>query len=389
MEKIAADKLHRFYEVNLLENCVPFWLKSCVDKEYGGILTCLDREGKVYNDDKSVWFQGRACWTFSKLYNTMGKKQEWLQAAKSAYDFLVKHCFDADGRMFFTVTRDGRPLQKRRYMFSETFAIIACAEYYKASGDAAALERAKNLYHMVLDLYHNPSKTVPKINPATRTVQSHALPMILLSTTQTLREVDPRPEYEANIEEFVRTVLDNFFKPEEGALFETVGPKGERLNSPQGRCINPGHSIETSWFLMHEAQYRNDNDLLKTALSILDCSLNIGWDKEYGGIKSFVDIEGKPAEQLEWDMKLWWPHTEALYATLLAHHLTKNDQYMKWYYQIHNYAFEHFPDKEHGEWFGYLHYDGTVSNTLKGSMWKGPFHLPRALLLCTKLLENM
>jgi len=389
MDKIATDKLRHFYERQLLEKTVPFWLDHCVDNEYGGILTCLDREGRVYNDDKSVWFQGRACWIFSKLYNTMGKKPEWLRAAKSAYEFLINHCIDADGRMFFSVTRDGRPLQKRRYMFSETFAIIAGAEYYRASGDKAALEMAKSLYHIVLDLYHNPSKTLPKINPATRVTKAHSLPMILLSTTQTLREAEPQPEYEKNAEEFVQTVVGDFYKPDEGALFENVGPKGERLDSPQGRCINPGHSIETSWFLMHEALYRKDDELFQTALSILNCSLDIGWDKEYGGIKSFVDIEGKPAEQLEWDMKLWWPHTEALYATLLAYTQTKNEKYQEWHNRVRDYAFDHFADKEYGEWYGYLHYDGSVSTTLKGSMWKGPFHLPRALLLCTKLLESV
>jgi len=133
---------------------------------------------------------------------------------------------------------------------------------------------------------------------------------------------------------------------------------------------------------------RNDTAMIGKALEILDCSLEIGWDTDYGGLLSFVDIEGKPPEQLEWDMKMWWPHTEALYATILAHSITGKQKYEEWFDRIHDYSFGHFADSD-GEWFGYLHRDGTVSNTLKGSMWKGPFHLPRALLLCTRQLEKM
>ena len=140
---------------------------------------------------------------------------------------------------------------------------------------------------------------------------------------------------------------------------------------------------------MHEGMARKDNQIIQKALQILDASMELGWDKEYGGLFYFVDIEGKPAEQLEWDMKLWWPHTEALYASLLAHSLTGDEKYRKMHERIYDWSFSHFSDKEYGEWYGYLHRDGSVSNLLKGNMWKGPFHLPRALLLCTRLLENM
>ena len=213
--------------------------------------------------------------------------------------------------------------------------------------------------------------------------------MILLSTIQVLREVDKDPLLDELAKEMTDTIFRDFVKPGEKALFETVGENGERLDSPQGRCINPGHSIETVWFLIHEGLYRNDRSLIDRAIEILDWSLDIGWDKVYGGILYFVDIEGKPAEQLEWDMKLWWPHTEALYALLLAYDITKDPKYADWFNKIHEYSFDRFADKEYGEWFGYLHRDGTVSNTLKGSLWKGPFHLPRALLLCSKILKKM
>jgi len=389
MDQIHIGQLYEHYSKNLFDDCLPFWLNNAIDRENGGFLTCLDREGKVYNTDKSIWFQGRGTWLFSRLYNTVDHKAEWLDASKSGYEFLKKYGFDEDGRMFFQVTQDGRPLRKRRYVFSETFAITACAEYYKATKEEEALKTAIRTFELVADLYKNPYKVEAKVFVQTRSMKSLSLPMILLNTIQVLREIDAFPAYDGFALELVETIFMDFFKPEKQALFEMVGAQGERIDSPQGRCVNPGHSIEAASFLMNEGLYRNDRDIINKALKILDWSLELGWDKEYGGLLSFVDIEGKPPEQLEWDMKMWWPHSEALYALLLAHYITDDKKYELWFNKVHDYFFGCFADRVYGEWFGYLHRDGTVANTLKGSMWKGPFHIPRALLLILKLLEKM
>jgi N-acylglucosamine 2-epimerase len=85
-------------------------------------------------------------------------------------------------------------------------------------------------------------------------------------------------------------------------------------------------------------------------------------------------------------MKFWWPHCEAIIATLLAWSLTGDEKYARWHQQVHEWSFRHFADPEFGEWYGYLHRDGRVSAPLKGNMWKGPFHLPRMLWYCSRLL---
>ena len=125
-----------------LDACINFWLKNGIDKVNGGVYTCLDREGKVYSTDKSVWMQGRCAWTFSWLCRTYGKKQEWLDAAKSCLDFMEKYCINRElgDRMYFTVTGDGKPLRQRRYYFSETFYCMANAEYYGLTGEKVYLD---------------------------------------------------------------------------------------------------------------------------------------------------------------------------------------------------------------------------------------------------------
>jgi len=372
MDPFRAAELCEHYRTALLADVLPFWLTHSLDREYGGYLTCLDRQGLVYDTDKPMWLQARQVWLLAKLYNVLEPRPEWLDAARLGYRFVVDHGYDDDGRMFFLTTRDGRPLRKRRYLFTETFGTIACAQYAHATGDERAWD-----------------SLIPKVNPATRRTRSHAMPMILLATSQEMRELDDDPLYQEVIDEALDAVLHHFVKRDLHALLETVGPDGDRLDSPEGRLVNPGHAIETSWFILREGARREDATLVTSALDILRWSLDWGWDQDYGGILYFVDIEGRPPHQLEWDMKLWWPHTEALYALLLASRLTGDPFYVDWYERVHAWAWDHFADPEHGEWYGYLHRDGSVALDSKGSIWKGCFHLPRALLYGMQLLQQM
>ena len=383
-------KLREIYRQELFERVIPFWLNHSLDPVHGGQFNSLDRAGSVFDTDKSMWLQGRALWMFSKLYNEVERRPAWLDAARHIYDFIMRCGFDDDGRMFFAVTADGRPLRKRRYLFTETFAIIGLAEYARAAGDAAALNRAIGAYRLVVDHLRQPGKLKPKIYPQTRRAKAHNVSMIMLATTQELRlAAPPDPLYTEVVNDALDQILNHFLDDEAEAVFEVLGADGERLDTDDGRRITPGHAMESAAFVMNEAIARNDNSLIPPALKMIDYSLARGWDAEYGGLLYFADIAGKPPTRLEWDMKLWWPHAEALYALLLAYHLSGDDKYARWFERMHEWTFHHFPDPKYGGWYGYLHRDGSVSTPLKGGMWKGFFHTPRALWLCWKLLGEM
>ncbi len=188
-----TDEFIRIYRDGLLEDIIPFWTRHSVDRECGGFLTSLDRDGSVIDTDKAVWLQGRFVWMLSALHNTVAHygidpKPEWLEIAQHGIDFLDAHCFDDDGRMFFLVTREGRPLRKRRYIFSETFTTIAFAAYAQATGDAALLQRAVDLFKLTLHYLETPGLLPPKTDPQTRPMKGIAVPMILIATAQVLRE---------------------------------------------------------------------------------------------------------------------------------------------------------------------------------------------------------
>ena len=378
------------YKSDLVNNIMPFWMRNGLDRVNGGIYTCLDRDGSLIDTTKSVWFQGRFAFVCSFAYNNVDKNPEWLAAAKSTIDFIENHCFDTDGRMYFEVTADGRPLRKRRYVFSETFAAIAMAEYSKASGDKSYAEKALKLFNDIRHFIATPGY-MPSKYCDTLQAKGHSIVMILINTASRIREVIDDPVLDLQINESLESLKD-FMKEEFKALLEMVGPNGEFIDTCNGRVINPGHCIETAWFLLEEAKHRGwEKELTERALRILDWSWEWGWDKQYGGIINFRDCRGLPAQDYSQDMKFWWPQTEAIIATLYAYEATRDDKYLIMHKQISEWTYAHFPDNEYGEWYGYLHRDGTVAQPAKGNIFKGPFHIPRMMIksyqLCNLLIE--
>ena len=385
-------RLAALYRDTLLDDVLPFWLRHGMDREHGGILTCLDRDGSVVDTDKSVWFQGRAAWMFATLHNTLEPRAEWLSAAQSCIEFLRQHCAAPNGKLYFTVTREGQPLRMRRYVYSESFAAIGNAAFAKATGDARAADDA--VKHFATYLHHSftPGVMPPKFE-ATRPSKSTGPQLIGIATAQELRAnlgdvtVSGRTCTEW-IDRSIAEIERDFLKPEHRALLECVAPDGSVMDHHDGRTLNPGHALECAWFVMHEGALRGDKKLIQLGCTILDWMWTRGWDAEHGGLLYFTDLLGKPVQEYWHDMKFWWPHNEAIIATLLAWQLTGEPRFAAMHAQVHDWSFKHFPDPEHGEWFGYLHRDGSVSSRAKGTQWKGPFHLPRMLWYCWQRLES-
>jgi N-acylglucosamine 2-epimerase len=390
MKKKQLDALCDEFFTELVDNTLAFWMRHSLDRKFGGFATILDRKGKLLSPDKPMWMTCRAIWLYSRLYNTLNRSEQWLTYAKHGIDFVQKYGFDTDGRMFFAVTADGRPLRKRRYLFTESFGVIAFAEYAKAANDPASLELAKRLMQMILTVPQSARALEPKTIPGTRMLRDLSQTMIKINCMQVLRSSQTDGDYDEMIAETIDQVFRYFVKDEKKAVLETVSENGEYLGSiPEGRCMNPGHVIETAWFIMEEGRIKKDSSLIARALPLVDWALEWGWDKKYGGMYYFVDVEGRQPVQLEWDMKLWWPHNEVILATLMAYCLSGEKHYLRRFLEAHTWSQNRFPDHKYGEWFGYLHRDGSLALNLKGSYWKGPFHLPRQQLYCHLLLRDM
>jgi N-acylglucosamine 2-epimerase len=392
-ERIA--QLRTVYREGLLSDTIPFWLRHGPDRIHGGFLSALDRDGSVVDTDKAVWVQGRAAWTFASLYNTVERRDEWLAVSRSCLEFIRDHCHGPDGKLYFTVTREGRPLRMRRYVFSECFAAIASAAYARATGEARAAADASRFFATYLRHSFSPGVMPAKTDPDTRPMQGVAAHMIAIVTAQEMRAALGDITVDGAtctqwIDRSIAAVERDYYKPDLGVLMELTGPGGAIIDHFDGRTLNPGHAIECAWFILHEAKLRRrDPRLLKLGLAILDCMWARGWDTEFGGLLYYTDLKGLPVQEYWAEMKFWWPHNEAEIATLLAWQLTGDAKYAEWHRLVHDWSHRVFPDREHGEWFGYAHRDGRISTRLKGNMWKGPFHLPRMQRYCWQLTEEL
>lgn len=377
------------YRTDLTDNILPFWLKHGHDEVNGGVYTCVDRKGNLMDSTKSVWFQGRCGYVYAFAYNNIDKRPEYLEMSRSCLDFIEKYCFDTDGRMYFEVTADGKPLRKRRYVFSECFAAIAMSEYAIATGDRSYAEKALELFKNIRRFINTPGVLEPKYLP-TQPARGHSITMILINTAACIRRAISDPVLDAQIDESIDALRRYFIHPEFKALLEMVGPDGELIDTLNGRVINPGHCIETAWFLLEESKYRGwDENIKNMALQILDWSWEWGWDNEFGGIINFRDCKGFPAQDYSQDMKFWWPQTEAVIATLYAYEATGDPKYLEMHALANDWTYEHLPDPAYGEWFGYLHRDGSVAQPAKGNLFKGPFHIPRMLIKGSMIIDEI
>ena len=388
----AAQSLKSYslqYKTELLDSILPFWIKHSVDQQNGGFFTCLDQFGQVYDTDKFIWLQGRQVWCFAYMYNNIEKKQEWLDVAKHGADFLIKHGRDEEGNWYFSLTAEGKPLVQPYNIFSDCFATMAFAALDKASPSDEYKKIALTTFNNIIARRQNTKGKYNKNFPGTRSLKNFSLPMILCNLSLELEHIIGKEKVNELVPDIIHEVMEVFYQPKLGLVLENVNVDGSFADCFEGRLMNPGHTIEAMWFIMDLGIRLNDRSLIDKAVTIMLNTLEYGWDKEYGGIFYFLDIQGHPPQQLEWDQKLWWVHVEALVALAKGFQHTGDIRCKEWFDKVHDYTWTHFKDQQYGEWFGYLNRRGEVLLPLKGGKWKGCFHIPRSLYQVWKTLETL
>ena len=391
----ALLKYAACYREDLEQSVIPFWLKHSLDRKCGGYFNCLDRDGSVYDTKKYLWLQGREAYMFARLYNEFDRRPEFLDAAKLGLNFIRKHGKDHKGRIYFSLNREGKPFAFQRKPYSAVFYLQALVEYYKATGERACLDEAVKLFWRIREWIANPALLDRPGFAGSLRMSNLANVMVLASMVMDLSRVHNDRRYPAVMQEAVDGVRKHYDRKRR-ILMENVALNGSDIREhPEGRFFNPGHSIEVAWFLLllvrrlKEFTGRENAAARRLALDALEGSLEYGWDKEYGGLYYFMDIENRPTLQLESTMKLWWPHTEAIYALVLACCETGDPKWLPWLKMVHDYSYRHFADKEYGEWFGYCDRQGRLTHTCKGGNYKCAFHVPRALLMSIQEIARM
>ncbi|MFI5356778.1 MAG: AGE family epimerase/isomerase [Opitutales bacterium] len=381
------------YRDGLCGDVLPFWLRHGWDRTHGGIFTGLDREGSLVDDSKSVWFQGTAAWMYATAFRLAESRFEWLELAQSCVAFLRRHGAGPDGSYYFILSAEGRP-RIRRHMFCENYAALGYAAVAKVTGDRELAEEAWQAWELFLEQNFHPLDGSAKIVPVPRATKRATPKLAAIATAQELRDLLGERSVRGGtctqwIDWAIGELARDFMKPELEALVELVARDGAMVDTFEGWQLDLGLTGKAAWFFLREAKFRGgDARLVDLGTTLLRWMWSRSWDADGGGLFSKMDVRGVSKQRFWHPTKCWWPHNMAIMTTLLAADLTGDGRYLDWHAQVHDWAHAHFPDPEHGEWFGYLDRAGRPTSMRKGSMFKGPFHLPRMQLVCWKQLAD-
>lgn len=424
MDRTYATQLKGFYENELTNYILPFWLSRAVDSSCGGYFNCFDNRGIIrVSTDKYIWSQGRFVWLFSRLADmradvfTRDQRASFLDLARGGADFLLRHCLIApdDWRCVFLTDRAGNPKrvdgwdQYDMSIFADCFVVCGLARFALASESEAEYAFAKRLYQSCVErVEENRFHTLPY--PLSDRYCAHSIPMILTNVAVELYRAAERlddatcPALRNDIARFSGETVTRFIDGND-VVHEIINRNGDPLDGLLGQHANPGHTLEDTWFLQEAADLLQDKRLEEGAFRAAKKALDIGWDAEFGGLLHYADLSGgpprtvflgkkpEPAERQVaegWGDKLWWVHAEALYTTLLFA-LRRNDQSMlDWHQRIFDYTFSQFPnpDSETREWIQILGRDGAPQDKCVALPVKDPYHIARALILLIELLDQ-
>jgi len=389
MSSLTLDRkrIYAQYRTLLLDNVVPFWLDHGIDWKYGGVLSCIRDNGSVISGDKFLWSQARSVWTFAALYNRVEKRPEFLAAAENSIRFLLEHGRDKQGRWIYHADQQGREIEGATSIYTDCFVIYGFSEYYRAVHDQQLLSIARETLERVCLRVDEPDfhETAPYLLP--RGWKNHGIPMILTETLNEFILTTGDIRLEARLDDYVARIMDHFVRPDKKALLEFLTTDDQELPPPAGTFVMPGHAIESMWFVLHVARRRGDQALIRRAAEVIRWHLELGWDQEYGGLYLSRDIEGHPPYLPHSEKKLWWPHVEALYGTLLAHELTGEPWCLEWYERVADWAWSHFPAPNGGDWLQRLTREGKPTTEVIALPVKDPFHLPRGAMLIMRLMQ--
>jgi len=408
--------LLEFYQEHVIHVILPFWLKA-LDHKNGGVYNCFNNNGtELLSRDKFTWSQGRFIWLWSKLGSMCkqnkisGVATDFLNHAYKTINFIWENSILGNDNCAFLLSETGDKkeiIPGQGYdisIYADCFVVLGFTEYARVARDRDVLSKALKVYdRIVVRLKEGSVRSEPI--PVPQGFVAHGFSMIMLNVTQdlttTLESFNHERIYEIRgmAYSYMKDIMGKFSQ-EDGRVVEFL-PDSEFQNSTMlYRHVNPGHEIESMWFVLNEAIRAEKMEWVKKASKNIKWAFQTGWDDDYGGLLRFTDssggepkgiLIGHPYEQIildTWDTKLWWPHTETLYSTLLAYKITGDNEFLLMYNKTHDYTFRVFPnpDRTIGEWIQIRNRKGQPIDKVVGLPVKDPYHILRNMLLAIDLL---
>ena len=388
--RLGFQELLEFYEEHLTVQVMPFWTTHCIDREHGGINNIVADDGTVLSTDKFLWSQGRALWTFSSLFTRLDGDRKWLETAKIIADFIKAYGRTSEGQWVFKLRQDGSVAEPPQSVYVDAFVAMGLIEYTRATGDQEAIDLSLEIFHRTTKQLEDHTTLPTAPHPIPDGLQAHGPSMIFAHVYHDLGLLTGEQAVIDRALSLAEIVMTEHMKPADKILYEFVKPGGAVTETDAGQTFLPGHIIESMWFLERIYHYHKRPDRVRLAMDAIRWSLEKGWDDRYEGILLALHAKGGRAVWHSPDAKVWWAHTESLYALLRAFEITGEEWCLDWYWRVHDYAFGRFPDREHGEWHQNLDRQGRpIEVVVKNLAVKDPFHLPRALIMSIEVLRRL
>jgi mannobiose 2-epimerase len=383
---------------HLEQGILAFWLRHGPDEARGGFHGGLDRTGTPNPEaDRSLVQLSRILWTFSAAYRWKADPA-YARAADRAFAHLTGRFWDRrHGGWWWSVGADGRPKDRHKHLYGQSFALYGLAEYGRTFRNARALELARGTFRRLDRVAHDarhggyreawtedwkPAAEHPIGPVGLKTANTH---LHLLESFTVLLEAAGSPPVRARLEELRRICVTALVHPDGWTreFFEDDWtPKGDGTTSY-------GHDIELAWLLgaADAALGRRPDDPDTTAVrrALAAHTLQHGYDRTRGGIFERGPAGGAATVR----SKTWWAQAEALVGFLDAYQLTRDPAYWSAFERTAEFCLTTVADREHGEWFPQLDASGRVEATWKASPWKGPYHNGRACLEVVRRLERL
>lgn len=387
---MSPGQLRDYLRGHLVDFVIPFWLKHAVDRERGGLYTCLADDGTLLGRNKYAWSQARGLWTFSALYNRIERRPEWLAVAEGLFRFLARCGRDENGYWVFLLDEEGAVLKGPESIVTDAFAILGLVEFHRATGSDECLEIALDTHRTVMERLARPGSYGTAPYPTPPGTRAHREPMQFSLAFHELAKVTGSARVKADSLEMSRLIVEEHYREDRRAVLEYVGLDGSPVDADYGRAMVPGHGIESAYFTILSGRENGRREMADRACRAMRWCLERGWDPEFGGIFLGIDCEGR--EPVYWkhaDMKLWWVHAEALGGLMVAWEHCRQPWCLEWYRRVHEWSFTRFPVPGHGEWTQKLDRRGRKSDIVVALPVKDPFHLPRGLIMAIEALGRV
>jgi len=377
---------------HLLTRVLPFWAKHSIDRDHGGFITHLSREGEITDASaKFLVMQARMIYSFTTGC-ALGGPRLWLNAASQGVDFLLHKFRDVDhDGWFWSVARAGEPIETAKRMYGHAFVVYALAEYARITRErralAAAVHTCALIAHHLWDEQHGGvfeachRDWAPTDRSHTMGTHLHTLEAMLA-----MNEAMGDGRFWPRVGQVADLIVDRMVEPEARCGLEYFQPDWTHdTDDPKRALINYGHNLEAAWLLLRVHRAEANERYRKVARGFLDYVVRYGLDTSYGGVYSHGPRD-EPATVRE---KIWWVQCEALPAFLLGYLEFGEERYFDAFGHALHFCLDRLHDPLFGEWYHSAEEDGAARDLTKGSAWKAAYHVTQALTYADGYLREV